>query len=71
MNISFTSITKNPSANQITITLSVGPNLTALTRINFTEAFSSNLKLSNPTFVYNPDGTVSLTYDYENTIEGE
>lgn len=39
--------------------------------MNFSNAFSSNLNLSNPTFVYNADGTVSLTYDYLSTLEGE
>lgn len=71
MIIDFKNVTKNPYANQVTITFAVGPSLAALNKMDFTSAFSSNLDLSNPKFVYNPDGTVSLTYDYSNHLEGE
>ena len=41
-----------------------------LTKLNFSQVFQPDLPLTNSTFSYDVNGTVSLTYQYYSTLEG-
>lgn len=54
----------------MTLNLQIGPMLPNLSNINFSSILSSNLPLSNPRVVINTDGSLSVTYDYNSTLDG-
>lgn len=70
LNLTINNITKVPGQNSLTLNLSIGPMLPNLSTLNFSSILSTNLPLSNPRVIVNPDGTLSITYDYNTTIDG-
>ena len=65
-----TTISKPPDQNTIVIVLSIHPTTETLLSLNFSSLIHTSLDLYNATFTVLPDGNISVSYQYNTTLEG-
>lgn len=60
---------KNNTANEVTFTFTVEPPLTSLTTLDFSTCVTTNLTGATLTFAYDPQGVLTVTVAYSQSIQ--
>lgn len=64
-----TQLNKDPLANKLTVVIDISEHIHGMDTLDFSNLLMTDLPIYNPTYTYT-NGQLSLTYDYNATIQG-
>lgn len=71
LSLNLTSVVKTPGSNSVSFNFDIGPMLPNLNSINISSLIQTSVPLQNPRFVLTPEGKLTLTFDYNQTLDGQ